>query len=257
MLEHGAYAKLRDRYYVTEAPIPEGDVYRQAGARSKEERAAVEAVLSEFYKLDDGFWRCPEFDAGIIKARKKIGAAKANGKSGGRPKKNQDGTEEKPSGLSVGSENESEPKALHPPSTTSQEGYVDVLSPSLGGDGPTPAGLVCRALKAAGISAVNPSNALLGALLQAGATTDEFIAAAGKASDKSRPFEYLLTVVQNDRQRAKEVASTLHVGAMPSKAPTAAELRVLQAAPGLAAPHLRAPLAPLTEVFDVAPKRVG
>lgn len=98
MLEHGAYAKLRDRYFVTEAPIPDADVYRQAGARSKEERAAVDVVLAEFYELDDAGWRCAQFDAEIEKTRAKIEAARANGKKGGRPKP----TQKEPTGLAAG-----------------------------------------------------------------------------------------------------------------------------------------------------------
>lgn len=143
---------------------------------------------------------------------------------------------------------------------------VDVLPPSQAGEAdevdtagfsPTPAGVVCKALKQAGIASVNPSNQTLLTLLDAGATLEEFIAAADKAGDKSRPFEYLLTVVQNERQRVKAMAGTLHQGAMPQKAPSAAELRVLQAVPGIAAPHLRQPQPFTEEVFDAPAKLLG
>jgi len=56
MLEHGAYRILLDRYYGTEAGIPEGQVYRLARARSDDEKAAVDAVLDEFFELLDGIW---------------------------------------------------------------------------------------------------------------------------------------------------------------------------------------------------------
>lgn len=56
MLEHGAYGLLLDRYYATEAPIPDAQVYRIARASSKQERAAVDAVLAEFFHLVDGAW---------------------------------------------------------------------------------------------------------------------------------------------------------------------------------------------------------
>jgi len=56
MLEHGAYRILLDRYYSTEAGIPEGQVYRLARARSEEEKAAVDVVLEEFFYLVDGIW---------------------------------------------------------------------------------------------------------------------------------------------------------------------------------------------------------
>lgn len=56
MLEHGAYSLLLDRYYATEAPIPEDQVHRLARARSPEEIAAVDAVLAEFFVRVDGMW---------------------------------------------------------------------------------------------------------------------------------------------------------------------------------------------------------
>lgn len=54
MLEHGAYTLLMDRYYSTERGIPADQVYRVALARSKDEKAAVDTVLTEFFTLNDG-----------------------------------------------------------------------------------------------------------------------------------------------------------------------------------------------------------
>lgn len=56
MLEHGAYTLLMDRYYGAELPISDEDKYRQARARTDEERTAVDAVLKEFFTLRDGAW---------------------------------------------------------------------------------------------------------------------------------------------------------------------------------------------------------
>src|SRR5688572_27127313 len=56
LLEHGVYTLLLDRYYASEQGIPEGQVYRVARARSEEERAAVDAVLNEFFQLTEGLW---------------------------------------------------------------------------------------------------------------------------------------------------------------------------------------------------------
>lgn len=56
MLEHGAYRILLDRYYSTEAGIPEDQVYRLARARTDAERAAVDAVLAEFFTRISGVW---------------------------------------------------------------------------------------------------------------------------------------------------------------------------------------------------------
>lgn len=114
MLEHGAYSLLLDRYYSTEAGIPVDQVHRVTRARSVSEKAAVDAVLAEFFTLVDGVWTKGRVEEEIEKAAVKISAAKENGRKGGRPKKNPPGsqteTQQKPTGLSLGSENESQTK---------------------------------------------------------------------------------------------------------------------------------------------------
>lgn len=56
LTEHGAYTLLLDRYYATEQPIPAAQAHRLARARTKEEMKAVDAVLAEFFHLEDGAW---------------------------------------------------------------------------------------------------------------------------------------------------------------------------------------------------------
>jgi len=57
LLEHGVYGRLLDLYYLNGGPIP-GDIAglcRKLGARSADERTAVEAVVTEFFtRTDDG-----------------------------------------------------------------------------------------------------------------------------------------------------------------------------------------------------------
>jgi uncharacterized protein YdaU (DUF1376 family) len=120
MLEHGAYNLLLDRYYSTESGIPADQVYRVARARSRAERAAVDAVLQEFFALQDGSWIKNRCEEEITRAHVKISASRLNGKKGGRPKKNPEETQEKPSGFSVGSENETKQKALQSPVSSLQ-----------------------------------------------------------------------------------------------------------------------------------------
>ncbi len=109
---------------------------------------------------------------------------------------------------------------------TGLEDYGTDVPPSSGGsapvprDGhgtvtPTPAASVCIALKRAGIGMVNPSNPRLLALLQAGATPDEFTAAATKALDKADPFAYVLGTVEGERTRATRLAGQVHRGPLP------------------------------------------
>lgn len=124
MIEHGAYGLLLDRYYGTEAGIPADQVHRIARARTKEEKAAVDVVLAEFFQLVDGLWINKRAEEEIAKAHVKINAAKENGKKGGRPRKAKPGSENetqpKPGGFSVGSENETQKKAHQAPDTKHQ-----------------------------------------------------------------------------------------------------------------------------------------
>lgn len=120
MLEHGAYRLLLDRYYGTEQGIQADQAHRIARARSRDEKAAVDAVLSEFFTLDNGVWKNNRAEEEIGKAQAKINASKENGKKGGRPKKDKLGsenkTQEKPDGFLSGFETEtqSNPKITRP-----------------------------------------------------------------------------------------------------------------------------------------------
>lgn len=85
---------------------------------------------------------------------------------------------------------------------------------------PSMAGLVCRAMKAAGIPNVRPGDLRLRNLIAAGADLDEFIAAASKAAAKPRhdAFAYALTCMEGDRTHAAAVAPNLRQGRLPGSA---------------------------------------
>ena len=125
MIEHGAYTLLLDRYYATEQGIPEDQAHRVARARTKEEKAAVDTVLAEFFTLVDGIWINSRTVQEIEKAQGKIKAAQENGKKGGRPKNRtervENKTQEKPSGLLLGLENKTQEKAHQTPDTSYSE----------------------------------------------------------------------------------------------------------------------------------------
>lgn len=131
---------------------------------------------------------------------------------------------------------------------------------SSGGRAPEAYGLISGALRRAGVPDAAPHNLRFRALVDAGATQDEFCGYATKAVAEAdgSPFLYLLGIVEGERKRAAKNAGKLHQGPMPGKAPSAAELRVLQAVPGIAAPHLRAQaLTEYVEVIDESAKRLG
>lgn len=129
MIEHGAYTLLLDRYYSTEAGIPADKAHRVARARSKEEKAAVDVVLGEFFTLTDGIWTKGRVSEEINKAQTRIKAAKENGLKGGRPKKGVEITRIEPTGLLAGYENGTQEKALHTPDTSNQEPVLKTLRP--------------------------------------------------------------------------------------------------------------------------------
>lgn len=111
MLEHGAYTLLLDRYYATEQGLPADQVHRLARAKTKEEKAAVDAVLGEFFSLEGGVWIKNRVQEEIEKANKSIEAARVNGRKGGRPKKPngfETETQRVTNGFSLGSENETQ-----------------------------------------------------------------------------------------------------------------------------------------------------
>lgn len=113
MLEHGAYTLLMDRYYATEKGIPADKAHKVARARTPAEREAVDNVLSEFFVLTDGVWTKGRIEEEIAGANKRISAARENGKKGGRPPGQ---TQQKPSGLSLGSTPLSQDEAHQAPS---------------------------------------------------------------------------------------------------------------------------------------------
>lgn len=143
LVEDAIYSRLLRRYYAEEQPIVDDlqQVCRWVGARSEEEREAVTLVLGEFFTLADGYWHNKRADAEIAAYHVKADTAKANGKRGGRPRK-ESANPEKPSGFSVGSEaepntnpGETGSKANQEPRTKKQETEEHPPTPRKRGNG--------------------------------------------------------------------------------------------------------------------------
>ncbi|HEY1034996.1 MAG TPA: YdaU family protein [Pseudoxanthomonas sp.] len=86
-IEDAAYHRCLRRYYQDERALP-GDVaqvQRLVGARTKEERQAVENVLAEFFHLEEDGYHQSRADREIETYHAKADAARANGTKGGRP----------------------------------------------------------------------------------------------------------------------------------------------------------------------------
>lgn len=79
-------------------------------------------------------------------------------------------------------------------------------------------GRICRAMRQQGLADGNPSNPTLLALIAAGATDDEFIAAAKKAVAEQKGFAYAIGIVTGERKRAAALAQQIHHGELPAAA---------------------------------------
>ncbi|MBS3955324.1 MAG: YdaU family protein [Methylomicrobium sp.] len=220
ILEHGVYTLLLDRYYITESGIPETQVYRLARAKTQEERDAVDTVLADFFILKviekpDGLsigskterlWVNVRAEEEIAKAQARINASKTNGLRGGRPPKPKEISLEKPGGVCLGSENETQLKAHQTPNpnlhTPGINTHLQTGSAS-GGFSPYD---VCAILKQLGVLQTNPAHPDLITALGGGATKSDFEFAAVEAQSKGKGFAYLLKIVLGrikDQKHAK------------------------------------------------------
>jgi len=77
-VEDAAYSRLIRKYYAQEKPLPADTkaVQRLVGARSKDEREAVDSVLHEFFDLQADGWHQARCDAEIARYQDKQAKAK-------------------------------------------------------------------------------------------------------------------------------------------------------------------------------------
>lgn len=84
ILEHGVYALLLDGYHKREAAPTKAEAVRWARARSPEELAAVDAVLTDFFEERDGRHYHPHVEETLAAYRAKQDANRMSGAAGGR-----------------------------------------------------------------------------------------------------------------------------------------------------------------------------
>lgn len=82
LLEHGIYTRLLDVYYTRESALPDDQVARLIGARSKDEKDALQAVLQEFFKLREGMHVQDRCDREIARYSDKQTKARASAMAG-------------------------------------------------------------------------------------------------------------------------------------------------------------------------------
>lgn len=131
LAEHGAYRLLLDEYYANEKPLPPDyeDLYHVCRAVSKLEQESVRKVAERFFPIgSDGLRHNYRADEEIAKAMPRIEASRANGKGGGRPKKNPTGnppgTRQEPNSYPTGN------PTGYPPETRAGEAFPHTPIPT-------------------------------------------------------------------------------------------------------------------------------
>lgn len=225
LAEFGAYDRLLDHYYATEMPLP-ADIdacCRIARAMTKDERKSVINILSQYFHLTEQGYVQKRADKEIAEAKPAMVAARLNGIKGGRPKKDKKETQEKPNGFSENNPSETQRESSPEPEPdyelSNSECKSDVVPDNQNQKTHTQTqiGLIAEGLTSIGMIPFNPQLPKFTALVDAGATVDEFVSTAleKKGTDKFN-FSYLLTTMTNRRQEAA-AAKPLHQGALPAK----------------------------------------
>ena len=267
MLEDAAYSRLMRLYYRKEAPIPAdlAVVCRLVRASSKDERAAVQAVLSEFFELREDGWHQPRCDSDILSYQKRAERNRAVGKLGGRPRKT--ATQAEPTknhdGFQTATQAEPTKNPHQTPDTRHQE-IPNTRSSSSTAESaranPTVAGSICLAMRQAGVLDGNPGHPDLLALIAAGATEAEFVGAAQAAAGKGKGFAYAIGTLKRQRQEAAACAASMPRGPMQPPHRSAGfdrKSRQLEGAAILTGAARPAPVPTTLETIDVAPRVIA
>lgn len=242
-VEDAAYSRLIRKYYAQEKPLPADikAVQRLVGARSKDEREAVESVLNEFFELQADGWHQARCDAEIARYQDKQAKAKrsAQARWSAKPTQTEGNANASPNAMRTHSEgnahqtpdtrHQSPDPNTHTPSTSQVAVRVPVDPPETPVAEPTRAGHLCRLMRQAGIADTNPGHPDLIALANAGCSDAEALGAARTAVDRGKGFAYAVGTLKRQRIDAAQTAQQVHQGAMPQRAPTQREADAITA----------------------------
>ncbi len=204
--EHGCYLLMLQHYYATEKPLPAGKaLHRMLRCQDKAERDAADAVAAQFWKVTD---------AGLVNERADVEITKANAQADtnariarereDRRKAAREEHEQSTNRATNDQPNYSQtPDTRHQIPNTERAPLADGVAQE---PAPTAAGAICRAMKRAGLSAVNPGDPRLLALLEQGATQGEFVGIAGEAVEKGKGWAWVLHVLQARRSDAAAIS---------------------------------------------------
>lgn len=244
--EHGAYFLLMMAYWRNGGPLPDDD--KRLGAivkASPKEWKALRPTLAEFFTIADGSWSQKRIDAELVAAKDRSKKNEARAKKAAQARWD---TCQEDAPSNAPSIQEALPEDMLGQCPTSHISHLtpvpgtqpvvaeeeNHLYPLMGMSGPSSAGAACLAMKSVGVADTSPGNAKLRALLDAGATVEEFVDAGRKAVAANAGFGYALKVVENGRKQAAQLAAQVHRGPLQAATHTnkqeALELRNRQVA---------------------------
>jgi uncharacterized protein YdaU (DUF1376 family) len=225
LLEHGVYGRLLDVYYTRESPIPVAQVERLIGVRSKEERAALQDVLTEFFVVDGDVLRHARCDREIAryqdKQRKAAASANARWKKVDAQSERNAKAGANAMRTHMRTHSEGNAPSNQTPDTNNQGALVEHQQAGVGfgPDGPARAGFeerpgsgsdaaaAAEAMRAVGLADASATHPRLVALLLAGLTHAELVDAARAAVQGGRGFPWALARAEGQRRDAAQVAA--------------------------------------------------
>lgn len=215
--EDGIYGRLLRRYYDTEAPLPlELDrLQRFVRARSRDEKAAVETVLGEFFHRTADGWHHKRCDEEIDRYKAKQEKARASANARWNPKKDD----------ANAMRTHSEGNAHQTPDTRHQAKAItsraETLQPAEDPKAeprqPEPprgpqsdAGRACLLMRQAGCVSTNPSHPDLLAALTAGVTPEALGDTVREAIElgKLKPFTWAIATARGRLDETRPPATT-------------------------------------------------
>ncbi len=234
MLQHGAYTLLLDSCYDRERFPTIDEAIEWTWASTKEEIEAVTFVLRKFFTLENEVYIQKRIQEEIdeyhekAKTNKRIAIERETKRKTNSTLRVQGVYGSPPNQRTINQEPRTinqeplEPVVIHTESIISgdisdqTESSSEPLQPENNAmPKPGVAGLCCKSMMKQGIQRCNPHHPTLQALLQAGASEEEFAHAASNAVAKGKAdFSYVLGTVKRQREEAAKL--TLHKGRMPN-----------------------------------------
>lgn len=202
--QHGAYFLLIMDYWVNGAPPDDDATLANITKMQIQAWRKAKTALSKLFKIEDGVWHHKRIDEELSNAASNADkyAKRAKKAADARWNKNASSNANSNASSIPPSKPKAMPESVLADATSPSPSSTDVSNTQSNSNvsGITPAASVCLALKELGILDVNPSHPTLIALLEAGATVEEFRNFA--STSKVKKFNYVLTSVANIREDA-------------------------------------------------------